>query len=108
QHFGKKNRHPGGRRARKERNEKIVTRREHLGGKHAAQDDCRRKDWAASFHYLSRKFYGHGRGRLPADHARRKRSARRRYHQHHARIASGNREEPSVSDGSAEQPAPGE
>src|SRR6266576_1068547 len=108
QHFGKKKRRQGGRSSRKERGNKIVARRERLGGNHAAQDERRRKDWAASFHHLSRKFYGHGHGGLPADRARRDRSARGRLHQHYAGIAAGNREKPGLSHGGIEQPAPGE
>src|SRR6266849_3672141 len=98
----------GRRSSRKERGEKIVARRERLGGKHAAQDERRRKDWAASFHHLPRKFDSHGHGGLPADPARRDRSPRGGVHQHYAGIAAGNREEPGLSHGGAEQPAPGE
>src|SRR5882672_1606642 len=108
QHRGKKNRRQGGRSSRKQRTEKTVARRGRLGGNHAAQDERRRKDWAASFHHLSRKFCGHGHGGLPAGPARCERSPRGRVYQHHARIVAGDREKPGVSDGGAEQPAPGE
>src|SRR6266404_9281307 len=104
QHRGKKKRRQGGRSSRKQRTEKTVARRGRLGGKHAAQDERRRKDWAASFHHLPRKFDGHGHGGLPADPARRDRSPRGGVHQHYAGIAAGNREEPGLSHGGAEQP----
>src|SRR5437016_5179449 len=95
QHLGKKNRREGG------RGEEIVAHRVRLGGNHPPQDERRGKDRAASFHHLSRKFYGHGHGGLPADPARRDRSPRRRVHQHHTRIAAGNREESGLSHGGA-------
>src|SRR6266403_2886068 len=69
QHFSRQNCHQGRRSSRKDRREKTVARRRRLGGILAAQNDRGRKDWAASFHYLSRKFDGHGYGSLPANHA---------------------------------------
>src|SRR5258708_435387 len=70
QHFGRKARRQRRHRFRKESAEKIITRGERLGGKHAAQDVSGRKDWPASLHHVSRKFDGYGHGGLPADHAR--------------------------------------
>src|SRR4029077_16809865 len=78
-----------------------------MGGILAAQNDRGRKDWAAPFHYLSRKLDGHGYGSLPATPAGRDRSPRRWLHQHHAWIAAGYREKPGLSHGGAEQSTPG-
>src|SRR5260370_6862804 len=44
--------------------EKTVTRGKCMGGSNAAQNDRGRKDWTASVHHLSRKFYGHRRPAL--------------------------------------------
>src|SRR5260370_30318561 len=70
QHFGRKARRQRRHRFRKESAEKIITRGERLGGKHAAQDVSGRKDWPASLHHISRKFDAYQPGGLPPHHPR--------------------------------------
>src|SRR5256885_9547357 len=85
------------------RADETFSRRAAMGRRDDEENVDRREDWPASFHHLSRNIHVGRFSGVSADAALRKRFARRRIHHRDAHRAAGNREEPGVSDGGAEQ-----